>query len=71
MALARIRRRVYVIVATKTLGFLAGALGGGPLVSTRLVGTDEVVPALRADPLASNGITFKAFKFCLCRLCRL
>ena len=55
-------------VATKTPDFPAGTLGSSPLMPTRLAGTDEVSSALRADPLARNGVAFKAFKFDLCRL---
>ena len=68
VALARIWRRVDVILAAETLDLHPSALGGRLHVPTSFVGTDEVTSALRADQLASGEVVFKVLKVGLWRL---
>jgi len=57
-----------MVAAASALDLLASTFGGCLDVPTGFVGTDEVLSALPADPLASDRVTFKAFKVGLCRL---
>jgi hypothetical protein len=56
------------VAAAETHNLRPGALGSRLHMPTSFVGTDEVFSALRADPLASDNVVFKAFKVGLCRL---
>lgn len=67
VTLARVVARVDVVATAKTHHLLTGTLGRRFGVPAGLMGTDEVVFALRADPLASDGVILETVEIGLSR----